>query len=51
MSWEELLGSREDLRRRVSTIAAVHGWEARSVRSARGSQKSGKGGGKKSKTP
>lgn len=32
MQWEELLGSREALKRRVDTIAAVHGWEGRSSR-------------------
>ena len=32
MQWEELLGSREALRSRVHTIAAVHGWEGRSSR-------------------
>ena len=29
VSWEDLLGSREGLKRRVDTIAAVHGWEGR----------------------
>ena len=32
MRWEELLGSREALKRRLDTIAAVHGWQARSSR-------------------
>ena len=32
INWEELLGSRETLKRRLDTIAAVHGWEARSSR-------------------
>ena len=29
LSWEELLGGREDLKRRLDRITAVHGWEAR----------------------
>lgn len=32
MGWEEVLGSRELLRRRLVAISAVHGWEARSGR-------------------
>jgi len=32
MNWEELLCSREGLKRRVDTIAAVHGWEGQSLR-------------------
>ena len=32
VSWEELLESREDLKRRMDTIAAVHGWEGASTR-------------------
>ena len=31
VSWEELLGSREAMKRRVDTIAAVHGWEGASA--------------------
>ena len=31
-SWEDLLGSREELQRRLQSIAAVHGWESRSSR-------------------
>lgn len=30
VSWEELLGSREALKSRIDTIAAVHGWEGAS---------------------
>ena len=32
VNWEELLASRETLKRRLVTIAAVHGWESRSSR-------------------
>ena len=32
MRWDELLGAREGLKRRLDTIAAVHGWESRSAR-------------------
>ena len=32
VSWEELLCQRESLKRRMESIAAVHGWEARSLR-------------------
>ena len=32
MHWEELLGSRESLKRRVDAIAAVHGWQGRASR-------------------
>ena len=31
-NWEELLGSREALKRRLDTIAAIHGWESQSLR-------------------
>jgi hypothetical protein len=34
VSWEELLGSRETMKRRVDTIAAVHGWEGASAHEA-----------------
>ena len=30
--WEEMLGSREALKRRLDAIAAVHGWESRCAR-------------------
>ena len=30
--WEELLSSREELKRRLDAIAATHGWESRSAR-------------------
>ena len=30
--WEEMLGSREALKRRLDSIAAVHGWESRCAR-------------------
>ena len=32
MRWDEVLGAREALKRRLDTIAAVHGWESRSAR-------------------
>ena len=32
MRWDEVLGAREGLKRRLDTIAAVHGWESRSAR-------------------
>ena len=31
-NWEELLGSREALKSRLDTIAAVHGWESQTFR-------------------
>ena len=31
-NWEELLGSREALKSRLDTIAAVHGWESQTYR-------------------
>lgn len=31
VSWEELLGQREALKRRIDTIAAVHGWQGASA--------------------
>ena len=32
MQWEELLGSREELKRRLDTLAAVHGWQGHASR-------------------
>ena len=32
IGWEELLSSREALKRRLDSISAVHGWEARAAR-------------------